>query len=66
VEALLKNQAAKVLGYQLLRCGTSVGANCRAACRAKSPADFVAGMSIFERECDEATYWIELIAEAPD
>ncbi len=48
VEALPQNQTAKVIGNQLLRCGTSVGANYRAACRAKSPADLVAKMAIVE------------------
>uniref|UniRef100_A0A7C4MMJ1 Four helix bundle protein n=1 Tax=Desulfatirhabdium butyrativorans TaxID=340467 RepID=A0A7C4MMJ1_9BACT len=61
VEALPQNQTAKVIGNQLLRCGTSVGANYRAACRAKSPADFVAKMAIVEEECDESIYWMELI-----
>ena len=64
VETLPKNQTAKVIGYQVLRCGTSVGANNRAACRAKSPADFIAKMAIVEEECDESIYWMELIAEA--
>ena len=64
VEALPKNQTAKVIGNQLLRCGTSVGANYRASCRAKSPADFIAKMAIVEEECDESIYWMELIAEA--
>lgn len=64
VEALSQNQTARVIGNQLLRCGTSVGANYRAACRAKSPADFVAKMTIVEEECDESIYWMELIVEA--
>ncbi|HBL23380.1 MAG TPA: four helix bundle protein [Deltaproteobacteria bacterium] len=64
VEALPKNQIAKVVGNQLLRCGTSVGANYRVACRARSPADFVAKMAIVEEECDESIYWMELIVEA--
>ena len=64
VEALPQNQTAKVIGNQLLRCGTSVGANYRAACRAKSLADFVAKMAIVEEECDESIYWMELIVEA--
>lgn len=63
VEALPQNQTAKVIGNQLLRCGTSVGANYRASCRAKSPADFVAKMAIVEEECDESIYWLELIVE---
>jgi len=48
----------------VLRCGTSVGANYRAACRAKSPAGFVAKMASVEEECDESIYWMELISEA--
>ena len=64
VEALPKNQTAKVVGNQLLRCGTSVGANYRAACRAKSSADFIAKMAIVEEECDESIYWMELIVDA--
>ncbi len=63
VEALPKNQTAKAIGNQLLRCGTSVGANYRAACRGKSPADFIAKMAIVEEECDESVYWMELLAE---
>ena len=64
VEALPKSRTADVLGRQLIRCGTSVGANYRAACRARSPKDFVAKMGIAEEECDEAIYWMELIVEA--
>lgn len=61
VEALPKTRTAEVLGKQLLRCGTSVGANYRASCRAKSQADFIAKMGIVEEEADEAIYWIELL-----
>ena len=64
VEALPKNQTTKVIGNQLFRCGTSVGANYRAACCAKSPADFVAKMAIVEEEYDKSIYWMELIVEA--
>ncbi|MBW1851200.1 MAG: four helix bundle protein [Deltaproteobacteria bacterium] len=63
-EALSKGRTADVIGRQLLRCGTSVGANYRAACRAKSPADFVAKMGIVEEECDECLFWMELMIEA--
>ena len=59
-----KERIAGVLGRQLLRAGTSVGANYRAACRAKSQADFVAKMGIVEEEADEALYWMELLVEA--
>ena len=64
VEALPRTRAADVIGGQLLRCGTSVGANYRAACRPKSSADFIAKMSIVEEECDESAYWMELPVEA--
>ncbi|MEX1330645.1 MAG: four helix bundle protein [Desulfobacterales bacterium] len=63
-EALPKNQTANVIGKQLLRCGTSVGANYRAACRARSTPEFIAKMGIVEEECDESMYWMELIVEA--
>ena len=52
---------AEVLGKQLLRCGTSVGANYRAASLAKSSADFVSKIKICEEEADEAIYWLELL-----
>ncbi len=64
VEALPRSRTADVIGKQLLRCGTSVGANYGAACRAKSPADFIAKLKIVEEECDESIYWMELIVEA--
>jgi four helix bundle protein len=54
---------AGVIGKQLLRAGTSVGANYRAATRAKSRADFILKLSIVEEECDETLYWMELLVE---
>jgi four helix bundle protein len=63
-EALPKGKTADVIGRQLLRCGTSVGANYRAACRARSPAEFIAKMGIVEEECDECLFWMEMIIEA--
>jgi four helix bundle protein len=63
-EALPKSRTSDVMGRQLLRCGTSVGANYRAACRGRSRRDFVAKLGIVEEECDETIYWLELIAEA--
>jgi four helix bundle protein len=63
VEALPNAKAAESIGKQLLRCGTSVGANYRAACRARSKADFVAKMGIVEEECDECIYWMEILVE---
>ena len=64
VEALPRGKTADVLGRQLLRSVTSVGANYRAACRAKSTADFIAKMGIVEEETDETVYWMELLVEA--
>lgn len=63
-EALPRSPTTIVIGRQLLRSGTSVGANYRAACRAKSNADFIAKMGIVEEEADESAYWMELLVEA--
>lgn len=64
VEALPRRRAGMVIGDQLLRAGTSVGANYRAACGARSVAEFCAKLGIVEEEADEAIYWIELAADA--
>ncbi|MFQ5340439.1 MAG: four helix bundle protein [Anaerolineae bacterium] len=64
VQWLPKEPTAQVLGRQLLRSGTSVGANYRAACRAKSTADFISKMGTVEEEADESLYWMELLVEA--
>ena len=64
VRALPTEHVADVLGRQLLCAGTSVGANYRAACRAKSTADFVNKLKIVEEECDESLYWMELLVES--
>ena len=64
VESLPKTRSADVIGKQLLRSGTSVGANYRASCRARSQADFIAKMGIVEEEADETIYWIELLIDA--
>ena len=64
VQALPRDAVAGVLGRQLLRAATSVGANYRAACRAKSSADFVHKLKIVEEECDESLYWMELLVES--
>ncbi len=60
-QTLPHNRISEVIGRQLLRAGTSVGANYRAACRAKSPADFISKMGIVEEELDESMYWMELL-----
>ena len=64
VQALPRDDVARVLGKQLLRAGTSVGANYRAACRARSTADFVGKLKNVEEEGDESLYWMELLVES--
>jgi len=61
--ALPVNWIAQTLGKQLLRSGTSVGANYRAVCRAKSNSDFINKLRIVEEECDESLFWMELLVE---
>ena len=64
VESLPKGRTAEVIARQLLRSGTSVGANYRAACRAKFTRDFISKMGIVEEEADESLYWMEQLSEA--
>ncbi|HEV2046255.1 MAG TPA: four helix bundle protein [Chthoniobacterales bacterium] len=63
VEALPKTMTAQTIGKQLLRAGTSVGANYRAAVRGRSRGDFVSRMGIVEEECDESLHWIDVLVE---
>jgi four helix bundle protein len=63
VEALPNGRLCDTIGRQILRAGTSVGANYRAACRARSNADFVSKMGIVEEELDECLYWLELLSD---
>jgi four helix bundle protein len=64
VQAVDDDRVGRRLGDQLLRSGTSVGANYRAACRARSPAEFRAKLGIVEEECDESDYWMELLVDS--
>src|SRR5262245_5475634 len=64
VESLPRTRAADVIGRQVLRSATSVGANYRAARRAKSTADFISKLGTVEEESDESAYWLELLAES--
>ena len=64
VDELPKSRTADVLVRQLVRSGTSVGANYRSACRGKSTADVLAKLAIVEEEADETIYWLELLIEA--
>ncbi len=54
---------ARIIGNQLMRCGTSVGANYRAVCRARSRADFISKIGIVVEEVDESVFWLELLVE---
>jgi four helix bundle protein len=64
IKSLPRNRSADVIARQLSRCSTSVGANYRAACLARSQADFVAKLKIVEEELDETLYWIEVLKES--
>lgn len=64
VGSLPKSVEGRAIGSQLMRCGTSVGANYRAACRARSKAEFVSKLGIVEEEADESAFWMELIIES--
>lgn len=61
VEDLPRGRSADAIGNQLLRSGTSVGANYRAACRARSRREFLAKLGIVEEEADESQFWMDLI-----
>jgi len=61
--SLPNTNVGRVIGGQVLRSGTSVGANYRAACRARSRAEFTSKLGIVEEEADETSYWIELLIE---
>jgi four helix bundle protein len=64
VTSLPQGLVPYTIGKQLLRSGTSVGANYRAACRARSSAEFCAKLGIVEEEADETIYWMELLTES--
>jgi four helix bundle protein len=58
---LPQQQEFRIISNQLMRCGSSVGANYRAACRSKSKADFINKLSIVEEEADESDFWLEML-----
>ena len=64
VNALPKTLVGRTLGGQLVRCATSVGANYRAACRARSRAEFIAKIGTVEEEADETAFWLEMVVDA--
>ena len=63
VAALPKSIEGRAIANQLVRSGTSVGANYRAACRARSKAEFIARLGVVEEEADESAFWMELIID---
>lgn len=63
IENLPNNSTGRVIGNQLLRSSTSIGANYRSACRARSKQEFISKIKIVEEESDESLYWLELIRE---
>jgi four helix bundle protein len=62
--ALPKTDEARIIGKQVLRSGTSVAANYRAVCRARSKAEFAAKMGLVVEEIDETVFWMELLIDA--
>ncbi|MCA0333251.1 MAG: four helix bundle protein [Bacteroidetes bacterium] len=60
---LVETKKEFVLSKQMLRSGTSIGANIREAQNAQSKADFIHKLSISQKECDETLYWLELLVE---
>jgi four helix bundle protein len=61
--SLPKTEEARVIGRQVLRSGTSVAANYRAVCRARSKAEFIAKIGVVVEEADETVFWLELLGE---
>ena len=61
IDSLPSSRATEVIGRQLLRSGTSIGANYRAACRSRSSSDMISRLSIVEEEADETLYWLDLL-----
>jgi len=61
---LPRSEEARVIGRQILRSGTSIGANYRAACRSRSKAEFISKISIVLEEADETVFWLELLSQS--
>lgn len=64
VDALLATPQGRAVANRIIRSGTSVGANYRAACRARSRAEFIAKIGVVEEEANETAFWLELIIES--
>lgn len=63
IRALPRGPESRVIGYQLLRSGTSFAANYRAVCRARSRADFLSKLGLVIEEADESAFWLELLSD---
>jgi len=63
VDVLPRSRSANAVANQLVRSGTSVASNYRAACRARSKAEFIAKIGVVEEEADESAFWLELVIE---
>src|SRR4029077_18541453 len=63
VDHLPRTMSGRAIGNQLVRCGTSIGANYRAACRSRSRAEFAGKLGIVAEEADETVYWLELLLD---
>jgi len=63
VDTLPNRRSANIIGNQLGRSGSSVAANYRAACRARSHAEFIAKIGVVEEEADESTFWLDILAD---
>ena len=61
--ALPETKEAQIIGDQLLRCGTAVGAKYRSACHARSRADFISRIGVVTEEADESVFWLELLSD---
>ncbi|MDR0830472.1 MAG: four helix bundle protein [Prevotellaceae bacterium] len=64
IDELPNKTSSWAIAKQIVRCSTSIGANYRAACRAKSDADFLNKLKIVEEETDETIYWLEILEES--
>ena len=64
VDRLPRTMSGRAIGSQLVRSGTSIGANYRAACRSRSRAEFAAKLGIVAEEADETVYWLEMLRDA--
>ena len=63
IDSLPNRKSANIIANQLGRCGSSIAANYRAACRGRSHAEFIAKIGVVEEEADESTFWLDIISD---